>query len=52
MLRSQHRPNVDRMVAEITAHLRRLCEGTTLDAGARLEVLFRPISGPTDSEVS
>ncbi len=47
----QHRPLVDRVVAEINTNLYRLCAERTPDADGRLDVLFRPIPGPTDDEV-
>ncbi len=44
----QHRPAVDHVVAEINTNLLRLSADRTPDAAERLEVLYRPIPGPTE----
>lgn len=46
----QHRSLVDRVVAEINTDLYRLCADRTPDADEQLDVLFRPIPGPTEDE--
>ncbi len=46
----QHRSVVDHVVAEINTDLYQLCAERTPDADGRLDVLFRPIPGPTDDE--
>lgn len=46
----EQRPAVDGVVAEINANLRLLAIGNRPAVEARLEVLFRPIPTPTDSE--
>lgn len=45
---SRHRPTVDTVVAEINAHLRRLCDGHAPGGDDQLVVLFRPIPAPTE----
>ena len=44
------RPMVDRIVAEINADLRRLSAGHGPTAAERLDVLYRPIPGPSEGE--